>query len=81
MNKTDSEPSGPRGKSAAVTKNAADSEKASDRFRRDEDFKRIRHYVDGNPDVTLEEIEGLDEAALTNFERKSCANAGVNSQS
>jgi hypothetical protein len=36
-------------------------------FKTDEDFKRIRDYVESNPDVTLEEIESLDEAALRNF--------------
>jgi hypothetical protein len=39
-------------------------------FRTDEDFKRIRNYVESNPDVTLEEIESLDQAALRDFERR-----------
>jgi hypothetical protein len=39
-------------------------------FQTDEDFRRIRDYVESNPDITLEEIENLDEAALRNFKRK-----------
>jgi hypothetical protein len=39
-------------------------------FKTDEDFKRIRDYIESNPDVTLEEIENLDQARLTDFERK-----------
>jgi len=39
-------------------------------FQTDVDFRRIRDYVESNPDVTLEEIENLDEAALRNFKRK-----------
>ena len=39
-------------------------------FRTDEDFRRVRRYVESNPAISLEEIEGLDQARLAAFERK-----------
>ena len=39
-------------------------------FKTDEDFKQIQDYIEDNPDVTLEEIESLDQATLRDFERK-----------
>ena len=39
-------------------------------FRTDEDFRRMRKYVESSPAITLEEIEGLDQARLAAFERK-----------
>src|SRR5437016_8935716 len=45
------------------------TDKGPRRFKTEEDFKRLRNYVESNPDVTLEQIEGLDQATLRNFER------------
>jgi hypothetical protein len=39
-------------------------------FRTDADFRRVRRYVEGKPAISLEEIEGLDQARLAAFERK-----------
>jgi hypothetical protein len=46
------------------------ADKSARPFKTKEDFKRIRSYIDGNPDVTLDQIESLDQATLANFERK-----------
>ena len=39
-------------------------------FKTDEDFKRIKDYVESNPDISLAEIESLDQAKVRDFERK-----------
>jgi hypothetical protein len=39
-------------------------------FRTDEDFKRMRDYVESNPDITVEQIEALDQTTLRNFDRR-----------
>jgi len=46
------------------------TEKGSRPFRTDEDFHEIRDYIESNPDITLEQIEALDQATLREFQRK-----------
>lgn len=48
-------------------------------FRTDEDFKRIKNYVESNPDATLAEIERLDQATLIGFEERK--RSGINRDS
>jgi hypothetical protein len=46
------------------------TERGSRPFRTDEDFREIRDYIESNPDITLEQIENLDQTRLRDFERK-----------